>query len=91
MFTLPIPCFNAGTEIHSDLAGAEAEIVAAKVELPDDIYFTTARSRVRDALAAAGISQRIDALVADCSRREKSPGPSRRRPGSGTIRHDSYR
>jgi hypothetical protein len=66
MFTLPIPRFDADTKLHADLAaaGAEAEKVAAKVELPDDIYFTTARGRVRDALAAAGVSRRIDGLVA---------------------------
>jgi hypothetical protein len=66
MFTLPIPRFDADTKLHADLAaaGAEAEKVAAQVELPDDIYFTTARSRVRDALAGAGVSRRIDGLVA---------------------------
>jgi hypothetical protein len=66
MFTLPIPRFDADIALHADLAaaGAEAERVAANVELPDDIYFTTARSRVREALAASSISQLIDGLVA---------------------------
>ena len=45
MFTLPIPRFHADTQLHTDLAatGAEAEAVAAKVDLPDGIYFTTVR------------------------------------------------
>ena len=40
MFTLPIPRFDAETKLHADLAaaGAEAERVAAQVELPDDIF-----------------------------------------------------
>jgi hypothetical protein len=66
MFTLPIPRFDAGTQLHSDLAaaGAEAETVAASVALPDGIHFQTARRRVREALTEVGISKRIDALVA---------------------------
>jgi hypothetical protein len=66
MFTLPIPRFDAEIRLHADLAaaGAEAEKVAAKVELPDDIHFQTARRRVREALAESGVAERIDALVA---------------------------
>ncbi len=65
-FTLPIPRFEANNGLHTDLAaaGAEAENLAAKVELADGIDFQTARRRVREALAEAGISERIDALVA---------------------------
>lgn len=66
MFTLPIPRFDANKGLHTDLAaaGAEAERIAALVELPENTHFQTARRRVRDALAEAGISERIDALVA---------------------------
>lgn len=66
MFTLPIPRFDAKNPLHAELAaaGAEAEQVAAKVAIPDDLHFQTARRRVREALAAAGIAKHIDALVA---------------------------
>jgi hypothetical protein len=66
MFTLPIPRFDAKNEIHRDLAaaGGAAEKAAGGVELDDDAHFQTARRRVREALAAAGISQAIDELVA---------------------------
>jgi SAM-dependent methyltransferase len=66
MFTLPIPRFDPKNPLHKDLAavGAEAEKAAAKVELTDDAHFQTARRRVREALAAAGVSQKIDELVA---------------------------
>jgi hypothetical protein len=66
MFTLPIPRFNPKTQLHKDLAavGAEAEKAAATVELADDAHFQTARRRVREGLAAAGVSQKIDELVA---------------------------
>ncbi len=45
-------------------AGVEAEQIAVKVPIPDDLHFQTARRRVREALVQAGISKRIDALVA---------------------------
>ncbi len=66
MFTLPIPVFDAKVKLHRDLAalGQEAEATAALVPLPEDIKFQRARRLVRDALAEAGVSQRIDALVA---------------------------
>jgi len=66
MFTLPIPRFDPNSELHKDLAaaGTEAEKTAAKVQLNEGIQFQTARRRVREALAEAGISRRIDALVA---------------------------
>lgn len=65
MFTLPIPRFDAKNQLHKDLAaaGAKAEKIAAKVELPNNIHFQTARRRVREALAEAGVSKRIDELV----------------------------
>jgi hypothetical protein len=66
MFTLPIPHFDAKNELHKDLAtaGAAAEKAAGKIELADNVHFQTARRRVREALAEAGISQKIDELVA---------------------------
>ena len=66
MFTLPIPRFDAKNALHAELAaaGAEAEQFAAKVPIPDDLHFQTARRRVREALAQAGVAKRIDALVA---------------------------
>ncbi len=65
MFTLPIPRFDTKNAPHAELAaaGAEAEKVAAKVVIPDNLHFQTARRRVREALAAAGIAKRIDTLV----------------------------
>ncbi len=66
MFTLPIPRFDRKNGLHGDLAdaAAEAEKLAASAELTESTHFATARRRVREALAAAGLSQRIDALVA---------------------------
>jgi hypothetical protein len=66
MFTLPIQRFDPKHSLHEELAaaGAEAEKLAAKLEIPEDLHFQTARRRVREALAKAGISKTIDALVA---------------------------
>ena len=65
IFTLPIPIFDPKLEQHAALATAalEAETLAAKVELPEGVKFQRARRLVRDALAEAGISKKIDALV----------------------------
>jgi hypothetical protein len=66
MFTLPIPRFSENVPLHAELAcaGQEAENLAAAVELPDGVKFQHARKLVRDALTQAGISVRIDELVA---------------------------
>ena len=66
MFNLPIPRFGPGDRLHGALAdaAAEAERVAAAVEFPESVRFQPARRLVRIALAEAGLSQRIDALVA---------------------------
>jgi hypothetical protein len=66
MFNLPIPLFNEKETLHRELAAAaeEAEGVAAAVGFPDGVKFQRARKLVRDALADAGVSQRIDKLVA---------------------------
>ncbi|MGQ0484488.1 MAG: hypothetical protein ACT4SY_03935 [Hyphomicrobiales bacterium] len=66
MFTLPIPLFDPKLPLHVELAAAakKAEAMAAQVEIRDGVKFQRARKLIRDALAEAGISQRIDALVA---------------------------
>jgi len=66
VFNLPIPRFDAGEQLHLDLAdaAARAEEAAALVELPEGVKFQRARALVRAALAETGIAQRIDALVA---------------------------
>jgi N-6 DNA Methylase len=65
MFNLPIPRFDEKQKLHRDLAdaAAEAERIAGSVALPDKVKFQHARKLIREALAAAGVSQKIDALV----------------------------
>lgn len=65
VFNLPIPVFESRIALHVELASAaeDAEKLAAKVQLPDGVKFQRARKLVRDALVAAGISERIDGLV----------------------------
>jgi hypothetical protein len=67
MFTLPIPRFDAGSELHIALAsrGVEAERVAASVAIGPAAHFQRARRIVREALAQAGTAQEIDRLVGD--------------------------
>jgi len=45
-------------------AGRDAENLAASLPLPEAVKFQRARKLVRDALTEAGISTRIDRLVA---------------------------
>jgi N-6 DNA Methylase len=75
MFTLPIPRFDPKNQLHKDLAavGGEAEKAAAKVELADDTHFQTARRCVREALAKAGVSQKINELVTTLLRVNAKP------------------
>ena len=65
IFNLPIPRFDAQTKLHRDLATAaqRAEIVAAKVPLPDGVRFQRARAMVRAALSQTGLAETIDRLV----------------------------
>lgn len=67
MFNLPIPTFDAKNELHQQLAraGREAEAQAADVTIDPDTHFQRARRLVRDALAAAGLSAKIDGLVGE--------------------------
>jgi hypothetical protein len=72
MFNLPIPLFDSTDPLHRDLAdaGAEAERVAASVEIPEGERFVAARQRVRRSLTADGIGDDIEKLV------EKLLGPA---------------
>jgi hypothetical protein len=65
MFNLPIPRFNTGNRLHLAVAGAgaEAERLAAGVQLPEGVKFQRARGFIRSALAEAGVSRQIDELV----------------------------
>jgi len=65
MFNLPIPVFDATVPSHSALAryGAEAEQVAAIVELGEGALFQRARKRIRDALTEDGVGEEIENLV----------------------------
>ena len=64
VWELPIPDFDRRVALHRDLAAAaaEAEQVAGEVALPDGDYRRKRRA-IRDALAAIGLSARIDGLV----------------------------
>ena len=66
MWELPIPEFDARDGLHQELvvAAAECEAVATAVPLNAGTYFTQQRKAIRDALADAGLSARIDALIA---------------------------
>lgn len=63
---LPIPLYDSAIPLHRDLAAAaaQAERVAARVELAAGAHFTAQRRAIRAALAADGIAAGIDALVA---------------------------
>lgn len=64
-FSLPIPLFDPTKPIHVDLAAAAvaAEQIAARVELPANVRFQSARGIIRAALVDAGVAERIDTLV----------------------------
>jgi hypothetical protein len=66
IFTLPIPRFDTKNPLHVELAaaGREAEALAALTPLSESFKFQRARKFARVALAEAGISSRIDQLVA---------------------------
>ena len=65
IFTLPIPRFDAAIALHGELAaaGREAEVEAGAVDVGEGEPFQRARRKVRDALRASGLSERIDVLV----------------------------
>ena len=65
VWELRIPLYDSAEPLHRDLAaaGAEAEKVAASVQLKEGAHFTRQRRAIRDALIATGVAPRIDALV----------------------------
>jgi len=65
VFTLPIPYFSESDSLHLDLvqAAAQAERVAAKLNLSSEASFIDTRRRIRAALAEDGIAAVIDDLV----------------------------
>jgi hypothetical protein len=66
IFNLPIPRFDSKNKTHAALAkaAADAEKIAAALELPEGVKFQRARRLVRTALTKAGAAKRIDDLVA---------------------------
>ena len=67
IWELPIPEYDGRNTLHQRIAAlaGECEALAATVPLDADAYFTTQRRAIRDALAAAGLMQRLDRLVAE--------------------------
>lgn len=65
VWTLPIPEFDPAEALHRDLVAAalHASEVAAHVELPDDVHFTTKRRLIRQALVADRVAETIERLV----------------------------
>ena len=66
MWELPIPEFSPRDPLHLQLAALaeNCEAVAAATPLDESAYFTTNRKSIRNALEAAGLMARLDALVA---------------------------
>jgi hypothetical protein len=66
VFNLPIVEFDARRPHHVDLADAakEAEKIASVVPISEGEHFIRVRKRTREKLAASGIAERIDNLVA---------------------------
>jgi methylase of polypeptide subunit release factors len=65
VWTLPIPEFDPSDAVHTDLAAAalRATAVAARVELPENVHFTTKRRLIRHELEADGVAETIERLV----------------------------
>jgi len=66
VWTLPIPEYSDADPLHRDLAAvaARAETIAAGADLSAADHFTAKRRAIRAALAAAGIAEEIEVLVA---------------------------
>lgn len=66
VWLLPIPQYDPSAEDHTALASLaeEAEQVAASVDIPENTGFQKARTLVRQALAEAGITERLNVAVA---------------------------
>jgi SAM-dependent methyltransferase len=65
VWELPIPEYDRREGLHRELAAAavEAERIATRVPLREGAHFTAHRRAIRGALAAKGVSARIDTLV----------------------------
>jgi hypothetical protein len=65
VWELAIPEYDRHQSLHREIAAAaaEAQRVAASVELKEGAHFMRQRRAIRDALAADGIAGRIDGLV----------------------------
>ena len=65
VWTLPIPEYDAEDQLHLDLAEAAhyAAGIAAPIDLPSDVYFTTQRQMIRTALEADGVATVVERLV----------------------------
>lgn len=66
VFQLPIPQFDPSSKLHEQIAdlAAEAETLAADVELSPSMDFKRQRKQIRDALVDAEILPALDAAVA---------------------------
>lgn len=67
VFAASFPIFDPKNDLHNAIAevAAEAEKIAAELDLPDGLKFTAARSRVRDALEESGFAVQIEELVGE--------------------------
>ena len=65
VWELSIPAFDASDDLHSEIAivGLDAYSLAENIVLPQG-HFTRKRRAIRDALEAAGLTTRMEALVA---------------------------
>ena len=65
VWTLPIPEFDAGEVLHTDIAAAafRAAEIASRVDLPVEAHFTTKRRMIRQALTEDGVAVEIERLV----------------------------
>ncbi len=86
VWELPIPLYDENDHLHSELAaiGAEAERLAANVQLPEGDARRKRRA-IREALADAGIAEKADRLVRrllDTSSPARTNPPPARRRGS---------
>ncbi|MFF0614113.1 N-6 DNA methylase [Nocardia tengchongensis] len=67
VFSIPIQTYDSSNDLHVQLAvlAAQAEEIAAGVQLDGQWTFQKSRKEIREALAKAGISEQIEKAVAD--------------------------
>jgi len=67
IWQMPIPAFNAGSPAHVDLVAlaVNAEQVATATAIPGTAGFQGARKLIRAALEESGVSEQLDAAVAE--------------------------